>query len=225
MLMQSVYLEDLLAADHPARTIWEISGRLDLSAFESPIEARGSSPGRPATDPRLLFSLWLFAYTNGVGNGRELARLCEAHDAYRWLCGGVHVNYHTLNDFRVNHEAALDKLFTDVLATLMHHKVVEVTRISQDGTRVRASSGSSSFRRRKTLEERKEEAEAHVKALKEQGQEQPALSKRQKASRERAAREKVKRLDKALEELQKMEQAKANQRDSTASKKNPPGRL
>ena len=212
----------MLETDHPARTIWALSGRLDLSAFEAPIEARGSEPGRPATDPRLLFALWLYAYTSGIGRGRELARLCQEHDAYRWLCGGVYVNYHTLNDFRVKHEQALDELFTKVLATLIHHDVVQVQRISQDGTRVRASAGSGSYRRRATLEDRLQEARAHVTRLKKQLEEDPGLSPRQKAARERAAQQKQERLEQALKELPKLEQAKARQRDDKPSKKNAP---
>jgi transposase len=108
-LLRPCMLEDLLPADHPARTVWAVVCRLDLSGFHEGIDARGATPGRAATDPRLLVALWLYAATQGIGNGRRLARLCEEHDAYRWLCGGVSVNYHTLNDFRVGHEAALDE--------------------------------------------------------------------------------------------------------------------
>ena len=88
VLMEPVCLEDRLPADHPARMVWQVVERLDLSAFYKPIVARGSEPGRAATDPRLLVGLWLYAAVDGVGNGRELDRLCGEQDAYRWLCGG-----------------------------------------------------------------------------------------------------------------------------------------
>lgn len=210
-------LDDRLAADHPARTVWEVVKRLDLSAFYDTIEARGESPGRPATDPRLLVALWLFAAIDGIGNGRKVARLCEVHDAYRWLCGGVTVNYHTLNDFRVGHEKALDDLFTKVLATLMLHEAVDVKRISQDGTRVRASAGAGSFRRRRRLKELLAEAKAHISALKAQSDEEPAESARRQAAQERAARERVERLESALAEMAKLEETKAKQREGRKS--------
>lgn len=222
VLMEPCCLEDRLPMDHPARTIWAIVEKLDLSQFYAAITARGSDPGRSATDPRLLVALWLFAATEGVGNGRELDRLCREHDAYRWLCGGVGMNYHTLNDFRVGHEAALDDLFTKVLATLMHYDVVTVTRISQDGTRIRASAGASSFRSRATLEKRLLEAQAHVEALKRQAEESPAESARQQAARERGARERASRLEAAMAELPKIEAAKAALRADKPSKKQPP---
>lgn len=214
--------DDRLPADHPARTIWAVVERLDLAAFYAGIEARGSEPGRAATDPQLLVALWLYAATEGVGNGRQLARLCEMHDAYRWLCGGVTVNYHTLNDFRVGHEKALDELFTQVLASLMHHGVVSVKRIAQDGTRVRASAGQRSFRRRSRLEQLRDKMRAHVEALKAQGEEEPAESARRRAAQERAAQERAARLESALEEMTKVEETKSRQRDDKPSKQNAP---
>lgn len=211
-------LEERLAADHPARTVWAVTGRLDLSRFYAAIEARGESPGRSATDPRLLVALWLLAAIEGIGNGRRLARLCEVHDAYRWLCGGVHVNYHTLNDFRVTHATALDDLFTQVLARLMLHEVVKVSRISQDGTRVRASAGSKSFRRRARLEQLLAVAQAHVAALKTQADEEPGESTRRRAAQALAAQNRQSRLESALQEMPKLEQTKAAQRDDKPTK-------
>src|SRR3990172_6927292 len=163
-LMQTCWLDEMLPADHQARTVWAVVEQLDLTPFQESLKARGSDPGRSATDPRLLVALWLYATIEGIGSGREIARLCECHDAFRWLCGGVPVNYHTLNDFRVGHEKALDDLFTQVLAVLTHKGVVTVQRISQDGTKVRASAGKSSFRREPTLRREMEEGRGHVEA-------------------------------------------------------------
>jgi transposase len=215
-------VDERLPSDHPARSIWAVTGKLDLAAFYADLRARGCEPGRAATDPRLLIALWLLAYTHHVGNGRELARLCEVHDAYRWMCGGVTVNYHTLNDFRVAHEKALDDLFTQVLAVLLHHDVVKLERLAQDGTKVRASAGSGSFRRRPTLEQRQVQARAHVEALKQQAQENPALSAQRQAARQRAAREKLERVEAALAELSKVEAGKAAQHANKPSAQRPP---
>jgi transposase len=222
MTWEPCCLDERLPVDHPARMVWEVTGRLDLSAFYDGIGARGESPGRASTDPRLLVALWLYAAVDGLGNGRKLARLCEEHDAYRWLCGGVSMNYHTLNDFRVGHQRALDDLFTRVLATLMHHDVVKVNRISQDGTRVRASAGAKSFRRRPRLEERLAEARAHVQALRAQGDEETGESARRRAAQERVARERLSRVESALAEMSKVEESMARQRQRKPAKKGEP---
>lgn len=221
-VLQPCVLDELLPADHPARTIWSVVERLDLSRFEAAIIARGSDPGRAATDPRLLVALWLYAYTRGVGSGRELDRLCNCQDAYRWLCGGVSLSYHTLNDFRVDHAEALDELFTQVVMRLVQKDLVDVQRISQDGTRVRASAGGGSFRRHVTLGQLQVQARAHLEALEKQTD--PQWSPRQAAAQQRAARERVQHIEEALDQVPELEASKrryGNRKRDARSKAKP----
>jgi transposase len=212
VLLRPCSLEELLGEDHPARVVWDVVGRWNLDKFLSTIKARGETPGRASTDPRLLISLWLYAYTQGIGGGRELARLCDAHDAYRWICGGVSVNYHTLNDFRIDHGTALDDLLTQMIAALTSQGLVKVTRISQDGTRVRAGAGRSSFKDRPALEQHLTQAKAHVEAMKRQADDPKVSAQRQKAAA-RAARQRLERIERAMAELAKVEAAKAAQKN------------
>jgi transposase len=221
VLLEPVCLEERLPADHTARLIWRVVEGLELSGFYEAITARDSEPGRAATDPKLLVALWLYAAVDGVGNGRKLNRLCQEHDAYRWLCGGLSMNYHTLNDFRVGHEQALDELLTHVLAALVAKDVVKVSRISQDGRRVRASAGTSSFHREATLRRHLAEARAYVEELKHQPEEEPGESARQRAARERAAREKHERLEQALAILPELQAARNNPRNSKKDRAKP----
>ena len=205
-------LDDLVPADHHVRVIWSLVERLDLSPFRTGLKAWAGEAGRPATDPRLLVALWLWASTQGVGSAREVDRLCLCHDAYKWLCGGVGVNYHTLSDFRVGYEAALDEVLTEVLALLLARGLVSVKRVAQDGLRVRASAGKGSFHRRPTLERALVEAQQQVAALKTQGEaaaqaERPTA--RQQAARERAARQREERVEAALREMPELAAAKA----------------
>jgi len=217
--MDPLRLEDCLPVDHPARTVWRVVERLDLSAFYEPLKARGSDPGRAATDPRLLVALWLYAAIEGVGRGRELADLCQRHDAYRWLCGGVSVNYHTLNDFRVSQGPALDTLFTQVLTALIEREVVKVDRLSQDSKRVRASAGTSSYHRRESLQKQLDEVRRYVEELKSQADEE--LTAGQRAARERAAREKEERVQQALAMIPELEQLQNNPRNSKKDRAKP----
>lgn len=221
VVLDPVCLEERLAADHPARAIWAIVERLDLSKFHAVIAARGEEPGRPTTDPALLIALWLFATTQNEGSARRLAALCESHDAYRWLCGGVSLNHHTLSDFRTAHGAALDDLFTQVIAALVHKNVVKIDRMSQDSLRTRASAGSSSFRREKALRRLLEQARAHVEAVKKQADEAPADAARKTAARQRAAAERVERIDAALALLPELQRAKEASDSGKPSKQRP----
>src|SRR5919106_4092979 len=145
-------LESLVAMDHPVRAIWDFVESLDLTPLYAQVQAVEGSPGRPAIDPRIYMALWLYATVEGVGSARALERLTEHHEVYRWICGGVGVNYHSLSDFRVQHEAFLDALLTRSVASLMAKGVVTLQRVAQDGMRVRTSAGSGSFRSRPKLE-------------------------------------------------------------------------
>jgi transposase len=213
--------EDLVAEDHPVRVIWAVTGKLDLTGFYKQVQAREGQAGRDATDPQLLVALWLYAATEGVGSARELDRLCREHRAYQWLCGGVSLNYHTLSDFRVGHGEALDGLLTQVITALVEQNLVQVWRISQDGTRVRACAGGGSFRRRRRLEELAQQAKAHVEQLRRQLEEpgeSAAVTARQRAARQRTARERQERIEQALERLPELEQQQRNRRIAKAKK-------
>ncbi len=118
MSWRAVDVERLISEDHPARAIWEGIGRLDLSSFYRTIESSVEEGGRPAFDPQLLTRLWVYAYSQGIGSAREVARRCEYDRAFQWLTGLMEVNYHTLADFRVEKQEELDALFKQVLAAL-----------------------------------------------------------------------------------------------------------
>lgn len=196
--------DDLIPEGHQARVIWQVCQSQDLSEFCEPIKAREGRCGRDATSPALLVSLWLYAAVRGVGSARELARLCKESRPFQWLCGGVSVNHHTLSDFRVDHGAALDALFTRILATLVEKGLVKVYRISQDGTRVRACAGASSYRREQRLQKLLEDAKQQVEELKkllEDPEQSAGLSAKKKAARTRAARERQQRIEQAIERL------------------------
>src|SRR4051812_18224580 len=167
-LLSSRTIDELLEADHPARAVWSYVEGLDLKPLYDRIRARGSVAGRPAIDPRLLVALWLYATLSGFTSARELADLCVRHDAFRWLCGGVSVNYHSLADFRTDNLEFLDQLLKQSVQLLRQQGLIDLDRVTQDGRRVRASAGAASFRRRQTLERLLQEAQAEIQRLKRQ---------------------------------------------------------
>jgi transposase len=205
-------LDSLLPEGHRARLVWAWVEQADLSRMYAEIRAVEGGSGRTAIAPEILYALWLYATLDGVGTARRLARLTQAHDAYRWICGGVQVNHHTLSDFRTAHGEAFDALLTDSVAALMAVGAVTLERVAQDGMRIRADAGAASFRRGETLERSLEEARAQVEALKRQAEEDPgACTRRQQAARERAARERRERVEAALARLPELAEIKARQ--------------
>jgi transposase len=208
--LRALDLDSLIPRLHRARAVWAFVERLDLSRFYEPIKARGGVAGRSATDPKVLVALWLYATSRGVGSARELERLCAEHNAYRWLRGGVTVNYHTLSDFRTTHEAALDELLTQVLAVMTQAGLLTLKRVAQDGMRVRASAGASSFRRLHKLHEFVERARQQVAAVKRLAEQLDThRSLRQRAAEERAARGRLERLERALGEFKQIDTQRA----------------
>jgi len=217
MAMVTRCVDDEVGPLHPVRTVMGVVEKLDVSGFCEPIRARQGVAGRDATDPRLLVGLWLYACTRGIGSARELARLCQESAPFRWLCGGVTVNHRLLSDFRTDHADALDELFTQVLVSLVDKKLVRVSRISQDGVRVRVSAGSSSFRREERLQQLLAQAQQQVLELRKQldsPAEAAAMTARQKAARIRAAESRQRRVEEAIAQLPelKKKQAEAAQR-------------
>lgn len=204
--LRAVDLESLLAADHPARTVWAFVQSMDLAPLYARIKSVGGRGGAPAIDPAILVALWLWATVDGVGSAREVDRLCERDDAYRWICGGVGVNYHSLADFRTEHEAWLDAQLTRSIASLLDRRLVTLNVVAQDGLRVRAHTKASSFRRREKLAELHAQAQAQVSALKrELAEDAGASNRRKQAAVERAAREREQRLAAALATMDKLQ--------------------
>jgi transposase len=212
LVMRPMDVEQLVPEDHEVRGVWEFVGRLDLSQYDEDIEVREGEAGRPAMDPRLMISLWIYAYSKGVSSAREVCRLCESDPAYQWLTGMEGVNYHTLSDFRVEHKEALDELFTEVLGLLSAEGLITLERVMHDGTKIRACASSDTFRRENRVR-------AHLEAARQQVAEMgdprttEEVSRRVAKARQRAVQEKRERLEKALEELEKVRALKSSQEE------------
>ncbi len=201
-------LDSSLPGDHQARAVWAFVQSLDLQGLYAQIRALEGSVGRAPIDPAILMSLWLYATLDGVGSARELDRLCNSDDAYRWLCGGVGVNHHTLGDFRVEHPQWLDGQLTRSVAGLLSQGLVSMNRVAHDGMRVRAHAGAASFRRRETLEQLMRDAQAQVEALKLEVADDPgAGTRRVRAARQRAAAEREQRINLALKAMDEIDKS------------------
>jgi transposase len=212
-------LDELVAPDHAVRAVWDFVLQMDLAALEADYRAVEHHPGRPPIDVRLLVALWLYATLEGVASAHRLNRLCTRDDPFKWLCGGVSVNYHTLSDFRTEHADWLGEQVVWSVAVLRSEGLVDLNRVGQDGLRVRASAGASSFRREARLAEAHQEAQQHWEALQAELQADPgARSRRQRKAQERAARERVQRLQHARQEWRTLEASREKRHKGDGAK-------
>ena len=206
-------LDELVPEDHRVRLVWRFVEGLDVTPLQAIIKSVDGHAGHPAADPRILLALWLYATVKGIGSARELARLCEDHIAYRWLCGGVGMNAKTLADFRVAHGAVLERLLVDSFTSLVRAGVASLHRIAQDGMRVRAAAGAESFRRHSTLGACRREAEQAIQDLRARlDADLGSVSRQKAAARQRAVEERERRVRAALavtEDLQARQQDQA----------------
>jgi transposase len=212
---RTVDVESLIGENHAARAIWSVVKQLDLSGFSDQARAVEGNAGRAAIDPHLLASLWIYAYSQGVGSAREISRLCAYHPAYQWLTGAEEISGHTVSDFRVTHQAALEKLFVQVVGVLSAEGFVKLQRVMQDGTKIRANAAADSFRRLETLAEHLEQAQAQCDALAQRGESEESLV--QIRARERAAQERVERLEAAVAQILQLEAESGGERRASSS--------
>lgn len=219
--MQLLSLDQWLDADHRVRIVWQYVESLDLSELYQAIKATDHHVGRDAIDPRILFALWLFATIEGETSARRLAELTRRDIPYMWICGGVSVNYHRLADFRTEHGELLERVLTDSIAALIHQNLIELKTVAQDGMRVRASAGSSSFRRPRSLDEAFEQAQRHVEQVKQHEEDEfDGGDRRRRAAEKRAAEEKRDRIAAAREEMKEL-QERYNKRQGTPRRSEP----
>src|SRR5208283_3414605 len=214
MVMRAIEVERLIEADHPARSIWELVGRLDLSRYYADIAAVEGRAGRDHTDPQVLISLWLYAYSRGISSAREMARQCEYEPAFQWLCGLAPVSHRTLSGFRSSQQAALNDLFAQVLGMLSTEGLITLERVTLDGTKIKANAGGNTFRRQEKLEAHLQLAREQVRLMEEEAAAEEQMATRQRAARRRAARQRKSRLEAALREVERLQQEKKDDRDS-----------
>jgi transposase len=207
-------LDSTIPTDHQARTVWAFVEQADLSELYAAIKAVEGHVGRSPIDPRILLCLWIYATLDGVGSARVLERLCSQSLPYRWICGGVSVNYHTLASFRSNSGALFEEVLVDHVAALRAAGAVSLNRVAHDGMRVRAAAGSGSFRRKETLDRFMQEAQEQVDALRKELKQDPARGEAQrKAAQERAARERAQRVGEALRQYADVKKKRKKDKD------------
>jgi transposase len=210
----AIDIEKLITEDHPARGIWAMVNQLDLSCLEAKIKAVEGRAGQSSLDPRLLMALWVYAYSEGISSARELSRMCGYEPGCQWLTGMQPVNYHTLSDFRVEHKEELDEIFVQVLGLLSAEGFIEMKRITQDGTKLRAHAGADSFRREERIRQHLQLAREQVEAM--SSPESEELSQREIQARKRASGERKQRLEQALKELEQIQKGRAESEKAEA---------
>ena len=202
-------LDGELPTDHFARVLDRVVGSLDVGPFLARAKSIKGAAGRPLLCPRMMLVLWLYAIIDGVAAATEIEELTRSHVAYRWIVGGLRTSHDVISRFRVEQGEGFSKVLSEVLARLLEAGLLDLDVVAQDGTRLRASAGAPSFRTAPALEDCREHAALHLKAVLAQGKD-PHLSQTMKVSREVKAREYAARVEAAIEALSTLPANKKN---------------
>lgn len=221
--METTSLEDMVAEDDAVRAIWAFVERLDLRAYYNKIKSKVNEAGSPAYNPKVLLAMWIYAYSQGISSAREVEKLSQEIKTWRWLCGDQPINYHTLSDFRVGHKEELDELFTNSLGVLSAEGLITLERITQDGTKIRASAGIDTFRNEGKLKAHLKAARKQVELLSDPKSE--PVTKREQKARERAVVERCQKLGQAVQEYEKLRQNKKKKENIRVSTTDPQSRV
>ena len=209
IILDVIDYEELIPQDHPARIIVRVVESLNLEPFYAEIKARDGFAGRSAFDPKLLLCIWLYATIEGIGSARLVERRCNMDNAFRWICGGLKINYHTLSDFRTENMLKLDELLTDLISTFISSGVIKLKSVAIDGSKISASASKKSFKTRRTLNKIRKSVAHHVKALRQESEQDSRSSNdRSEQIRQQKILERERKVQKALSELSKVESTK-----------------
>jgi transposase len=203
-----IALDSLISNDHPARLIWELIDTIDLKVLNEDIKSRKGYAGRRAIDRKILLALWIYAYSRGIGSGREIHMLCSQDNAFRWICGGQNINYHTIDDFRSKNGEKFQEIIKEIISVIMKEGIIDVSRITVDGTRIKTKASDNKRYKEKRLEEYVKDAKKHIKEVDQLAEKNNNLSKLEISSKKRAAREKLEKEKNALNQLKEIKKNK-----------------
>lgn len=142
-------LRDWLPARHLVWFVIDTIEQLDLREFHR--RKRDDPRGRAPFQPAMLLSLVMYAYCRGVRSSRMIERLCHEDVAYRIICANVAPDHTTIARFRQQHDAAMTRLFTEVLRLCAEAGMVKLGMVALDGTKIEAHASLAANRTRKSL--------------------------------------------------------------------------
>jgi len=155
-------LDELVAADHPVRTINEILDKIDISKLIQQYKPGGTS----SYHPRMLLKAMVYAYVNNVYSSRKIEEMLQQNIFYMWLSGMSKPDHNTINRFRGKRlEKTLQPIFTQVVLLLCEEGLLNVKDLYTDGTLIEANANRYSFVWGKGIKTNKEKIRQQLNEL------------------------------------------------------------
>jgi transposase len=127
---------DIIKEDHLARQIEGYVSQLNTSQIES----KYSKSGQNAFHPKMMLSVILYGYSQGIRSGRKLATSCNENLAFIYLSKNEHPQKSAINDFRKDNYKHFESFFLQILQMMDQTEVGNFDLSMADGSKVGANS-------------------------------------------------------------------------------------
>ena len=161
MMLMPHCIDDWIPEDHFARFIVEILEQIDMSKIYNQYTSRGAR----AYDPRMLLSLMVYGYTQGIVSSRKIEAATHSDIAFRFLSGNLHPDHDTIATFRKRFLQEIKGYFTDVILIANEMGLVKMGNLYLDGTKMNANASKSKAMSYKHMKKTIAKLEAEIQFL------------------------------------------------------------
>lgn len=221
-----------LPPDHFAFVVNEAVNSLDLTTIVNTY----SSEGSPAYDPRLLIKILFYGYAEGIATSRKIERATYENNAFRYLAANAQPDHGTINLFRKTHLSHLNDIFAQVVMLCDRLDMLDLSDISIDGTKIKASASTKNLFTLEQIDKLKEKIGKSLRAAVKQDEEEDKLygdkngyiqmpkalidpTKRKQAVKEALEKIKLEKLAEAEKKI-KDKQSECSSKEAKGRKKN-----
>lgn len=156
-------LQDWLAEGDLAWFILDAVDQMDLGEFYAAYRSDGW--GAAAYDPAMMVAVLLYAYCQGMRSSRRIAQALERDVGFRVVAANRQPDFRTVCRFRAEHEAALERIFIQVLKMCREAGLAKLGVVALDGTKVAANAALAANRSYEAIQGEVEKMLAEAKAV------------------------------------------------------------
>lgn len=163
-LVLPLNLDVFIPDNDSVRLVSQIVDELDFRRLNLTYSSKGRNP---SVKPRILFSILIYAYMNGIYSSRQIEKSCKRDINFMWLLTGNSApDHNTIDRFRRDRLAScLDELFAQFVEKLYEWNEISFENLYIDGTKIEANANKYSFVWKKAIEKNSAKQNAKIDAL------------------------------------------------------------
>jgi transposase len=152
---------DLLPKDHECFLYADLFQQIDTSSLESLYSVKGQH----AYHPRLIVSILIYAYSQGVFSSRKIEKRCNEDLSFMFIAQMNCPNFRVLSDFRKDHGDFFQDCFKQTVKLAIELKLASLGHISLDGSKFKADTSKHKAMSYGRLQEKEQALSAEITDL------------------------------------------------------------